>query len=44
MIGLKFMSDIDLCYKSCGDFIVTMKKLPDTVTNESRKEINFTIK
>ena len=35
------MSDIDsdLCYKSCGNYIVTMKKLPDTVTNESRKDV-----
>ena len=32
-------SDSDLCYKSCGDYIVTMKKLPDTITNESRKGI-----
>ena len=32
-------TDSDLCYKSCGDYIVTMKKLPDTITNESRKGI-----
>ena len=39
MIALICMSDIDFCYKSCGDYIVTMKKLPDTMTNESRKGI-----
>ena len=33
------MYDTDICYKSCGDYIVTMKKLPDTVTNESRKDV-----
>ena len=33
------MSDTDLCYKSCGDYIVIMKKLPDTICNESRKGI-----
>ena len=33
------MSDSDLCYKSCGEYIVTMKKLPDTQTNESRKDV-----
>ena len=33
------MSDTSMCYKSCGDYIVTMKKLPDTITNESRKGI-----
>ena len=39
MIVINYMSDSDLCYKSCGDYIVTMKKLPDTITNESRKGI-----
>ena len=33
------MSDSDLCYKSCGNYIVTMTKLPDTITNESRTGI-----
>ena len=33
------MSDSDTCYTCCGDYIVTMKKLPDTVTNESRKDV-----
>lgn len=28
-----------LCYKSCGNYIVTMKKLPDTICNESRNNI-----
>ena len=27
------------CYKKCGDYIVTMKKLPDTITNESRRNV-----
>ena len=36
---METMSNTDLCYKSCGDYIVTMKKLPDTVTNESRKDV-----
>ena len=40
MISIGTMSDSDLCYKSCGDYIVTMKKLPDTVTNESRKGVS----
>ena len=39
MITIIIMSDIDLCYKRCGDYIVTMKKLPDTICNESRKGI-----
>ncbi len=29
----------DMCYKKCGDYIVTMKKLPDTRTNESRSNV-----
>ena len=28
-----------LCYKSCGNYIITMKKLPDTICNECRKDI-----
>ena len=32
-------SDLCLCYKSCDNFIVTMKKLPDTTCNESRKGV-----
>ena len=29
-------SESDLCYKSCGNYIVTMKKQVDTICNESR--------
>ncbi len=29
-------TDTDLCYKKCGNYIVKMKKLPDTRTNETR--------
>ena len=32
-------SGSDLCYKSCGDYVVSMKKLADTICNESRKGI-----
>ena len=28
-----------LCYKGCGDYIVIMKKLPNTICNESRRNI-----
>ena len=33
------MSNDALCYKSCCDYIVTMKKLSDTVCNESRENV-----
>ena len=41
MIIVETMSgtESDLCYKSCGEYIVTMKKLSDTICNESRKGI-----
>ncbi len=29
----------DMCYKKCGNYIVTMKKLPDTRTNEIRSDV-----
>ena len=33
------MSKSGLCYKSCGSYIVTMQKRPDTVCNESREGV-----
>jgi hypothetical protein len=38
-------NQLEICYKSCGNYILTLQKLPDTITNESRSgvsvELNF---
>jgi antitoxin component YwqK of YwqJK toxin-antitoxin module len=30
---------MEICYKSCGEYIVSLAKLNDTITNESRNDI-----
>lgn len=33
------MTEPNIVWKSCGNYIVTLQKLPDSITNESRKSI-----
>jgi antitoxin component YwqK of YwqJK toxin-antitoxin module len=36
----KYISDPTYVFKSCGNYIIVLQKLPDTITNESRSEIS----
>ena len=36
----EYIDDKKYVYKICGDYIVVLEKLPDTITNENRSNIS----
>jgi len=39
-ICCKYICDSTYVFKSCGNYLVVLEKLPDTITNESRSDIS----